>query len=213
MPGPALKALDDPADETDLLSAKAALDRIVIPEDTVDRIAQMVSPRSSLIVSDEGPSSETGRGTEFVIVMSDEPQGGLASQATGARYRRQVSISSRSALLALAVWKFVFLLVAAPALLIKSAPRIGRSNWQVRSIIDGRLIFGRASHAQIRSSASRQCVRHDLESRRGRSCGRGASPSRSANQRDALCFAAVAVRRSRRGAAALSQKSIFNLRQ
>ena len=91
MPGPALKALDAPANETDVLSAKAALDRIVIPEDTVDRIAQMVSPRSSLIVSDEGPSSETGRGTEFVIVMSDEPQGGLASQATGARYRGQVS--------------------------------------------------------------------------------------------------------------------------
>ena len=91
MPGPALKALDDPANETDVLSAKAALDRIVIPEDTVDRIARMVSPRSSLIVSDEGPSSETGRGTKFVIVMSDEPQGGLASRrrgpAIGVRYR------------------------------------------------------------------------------------------------------------------------------
>ena len=91
MPGPALKALDDPANETDVLSAKAALDRIVIPEDTVDRIARMVSPRSSLIVSDEGPSSETGRGTEFVIVMSDEPQGGLASRrrgpAIGVRYQ------------------------------------------------------------------------------------------------------------------------------
>jgi L,D-transpeptidase catalytic domain len=76
--GPTHKALDAPADEMDLPGAKAALDRIVIREDTVDRIAQMVSPRSSLIISDEEPSSETGRGTEFVIVMSNEPQGGLA---------------------------------------------------------------------------------------------------------------------------------------
>jgi L,D-transpeptidase catalytic domain len=74
------KALDAPADET---SAKAALDRIVIPEDTVDRIAEMVSSRSSLIISDEGPSSETGRDTEFVIVMGDEPQGGLALRRRG----------------------------------------------------------------------------------------------------------------------------------
>jgi hypothetical protein len=77
------KALDAPADETDELSAKAALDRIIITADTVDRIAQMASSRSSLIISDEGPSSETGRGTEFVIVMSDEPQGGLAHRRRG----------------------------------------------------------------------------------------------------------------------------------
>ena len=44
------------AEEMDLFDAKAALDRIVIPEDTVDRIREMVSPRSSLIISDEGPS-------------------------------------------------------------------------------------------------------------------------------------------------------------
>jgi hypothetical protein len=74
------KALDAPADET---SAKAALDRIVIPEDTVDRIAEIVSSQSSLIISDEGPSSETGRDTEFVIVMGDEPQGGLALRRRG----------------------------------------------------------------------------------------------------------------------------------
>ena len=59
------------------LSAKAALDRIAIPQDTVDRIAEIVSPRSSLIISDEALSSETGEDTDFVVVMSDEPQGGL----------------------------------------------------------------------------------------------------------------------------------------
>jgi len=77
------KAPDAPANETGLPSAKAALDRIIIPEDTIDRIAQMVSPRSSLIISDEGSSSETGRGTEFVVVMTDEPQGGLAHRRRG----------------------------------------------------------------------------------------------------------------------------------
>ena len=77
------QALDAPANETDQPSAKAALDRIIIPEDTIDRIAQMVSARSSLIISDEGPSSETGRDTEFVIVMGDEPQGGLALRRRG----------------------------------------------------------------------------------------------------------------------------------
>jgi hypothetical protein len=84
------KALDTPANETDLPNAKAALDRVIIPEDTVDRITQLVSTRSSLIISDEGPSSETGHGTEFVIVMSDQPQGGLAHRRrgsdNGARY-------------------------------------------------------------------------------------------------------------------------------
>jgi hypothetical protein len=107
---------------TDLPRAKAALDRIIIPEDTIDRIAQMMSPRSSLIISDEGPSSEISSGTEFVIVMSDEPQGGLAHRRPGPDVR-QIRITRRSALLALAVRKFVFFLVAAPALLIKSAPR------------------------------------------------------------------------------------------
>ena len=70
--------------------AKAALERIVIPQDTLDRIAGMVSPRSSLIVSDEGLSSETGNGTDFVVLLSGEPQGSLAIRRrcppTEARY-------------------------------------------------------------------------------------------------------------------------------
>jgi hypothetical protein len=81
--GTTYKALNTPANETDLPSAKAALDRVIIPEDAVDRITQLMSPQSSLVISDEGPSSETGHGTEFVIVMSDEPQGGLAHRRRG----------------------------------------------------------------------------------------------------------------------------------
>jgi L,D-transpeptidase catalytic domain len=64
---------------TDPDSAKAALDRIVIPQDALDRIAGM-APRSSLIVTDEALSSETGKGTDFVVLLSGEPQGGIKSR-------------------------------------------------------------------------------------------------------------------------------------
>jgi hypothetical protein len=56
-------------------SAKSALDRIVIPQDVLDRIA--AAPRSSLIITDEELSSETGKDTDFVVIMSGEPQGGI----------------------------------------------------------------------------------------------------------------------------------------
>jgi hypothetical protein len=56
--------------------AKAAIDRIAIPQDVLDRIGN-ISPRSSLIVTDEPPSTETGKGTEFVVLLSGEPQGGI----------------------------------------------------------------------------------------------------------------------------------------
>jgi hypothetical protein len=61
---------------TDPDSAKAALDRIVIPQDALDRMAE-IAPRSSLIVTDEALSSETGKGTDFVVLLSGEPQGGI----------------------------------------------------------------------------------------------------------------------------------------
>jgi hypothetical protein len=64
-------------------SAIAALHRVAIPQDALDRISEMASPRSSLIISYEALSSETGKGTEFVILMSGEPQGGI-------KFRRRV---------------------------------------------------------------------------------------------------------------------------
>ena len=70
---------DVEAMQTDPGSAKAALDRIVIPQDALDRIAG-IAPRSSLIVTDEALSSETGKGTDFVVLLSGEPQGGIASR-------------------------------------------------------------------------------------------------------------------------------------
>jgi hypothetical protein len=79
--------LTDPGD------ARAALDRITIPPDVVDRISGIMSPRSSLIVSDEALSPETGKGTEFVVLMSGEPQGGIKSRRrssdTAARHERR----------------------------------------------------------------------------------------------------------------------------
>jgi L,D-transpeptidase-like protein len=61
---------------TDASSAKTALDRIVIPQEALDRISG-ISPRSSLIITDEALSSETGNGTDFVVLLSGEPQGGI----------------------------------------------------------------------------------------------------------------------------------------
>ena len=69
---------DDAAVAADTSGAKDALDRIVVPQDVLDRIAPGIAPRASLIISDEGLSGETGKGTDFVAVLSNEPQGGLA---------------------------------------------------------------------------------------------------------------------------------------
>jgi hypothetical protein len=60
--------------------AKEALDRISIPQDVLDRIAPTALPRSSIVVSDEPLSRETNYRTEFVAVLSDQPQGGFKTR-------------------------------------------------------------------------------------------------------------------------------------
>ena len=65
------------ATSPDATAARAALDRIDMPQDVIDRISEVISPGSALIISDEGMSTETGKGTDFVILMSGEPQGGI----------------------------------------------------------------------------------------------------------------------------------------
>ena len=50
-------------------SAGEALDRIHMPKEAVDRISELLTPGSSLIVSDQGNSYETGAGTEFVVLV------------------------------------------------------------------------------------------------------------------------------------------------
>jgi hypothetical protein len=49
-------------------SAAEALDRIEIPQEALDRIAPLVAPGASLIVSDLGMSGETGKDTDFIIL-------------------------------------------------------------------------------------------------------------------------------------------------
>jgi hypothetical protein len=61
-------------------SAKNALDRITIPQEVWDRIAPTAVPRSSIIISDEPLSAETNYRTEFVAVLSNQPQGGFITR-------------------------------------------------------------------------------------------------------------------------------------
>ena len=60
--------------------AKDALDRISIPNEVLDRIAPTALPRSSIIVSDEPLSRETNYRTEFIAVLSNQPQGGFITR-------------------------------------------------------------------------------------------------------------------------------------
>jgi hypothetical protein len=69
----ATKERETPAKQTALSvpspdKANAALDRIEIPQDTVERISELLTPASSLIISDNGFSQETGKDTDFIVV-------------------------------------------------------------------------------------------------------------------------------------------------
>ncbi len=48
--------------------ANVALNRIEIPQDAVERIAKLLTPGSSLIISDYGISDETGQDTDFIVL-------------------------------------------------------------------------------------------------------------------------------------------------
>ena len=50
------------------LAASAALDRVQMPKEAVDRISELLSPGSSLIISDYPLSGETGKYTDFIIL-------------------------------------------------------------------------------------------------------------------------------------------------
>jgi L,D-transpeptidase catalytic domain len=69
----ATKEREAPAKQTALSvpspdKANAALNRIEIPQDTVERISELLTPASSLIISDNGFSHETGKDTDFIVV-------------------------------------------------------------------------------------------------------------------------------------------------
>lgn len=67
-----------PLPVTDVAAAEAALARLDVPPDTASHISKIVLPGSSLVVSDEPPHLETGKDTDFVVIMNGEPQGGIA---------------------------------------------------------------------------------------------------------------------------------------
>jgi hypothetical protein len=50
------------------MTAANALDRLEMPKEAIDRISELLSPGSSMIISDKGISNETGKGTDFVIL-------------------------------------------------------------------------------------------------------------------------------------------------
>jgi lipoprotein-anchoring transpeptidase ErfK/SrfK len=60
--------------------AKGALDRVTIPREVIDRIGPTALPRSSIVISDEPLSRETNYRTEFVAVLSNQPQGGFITR-------------------------------------------------------------------------------------------------------------------------------------
>ena len=49
--------------------ANDALDRIEIPGEAIEHMSQLLTPGSSLIISDYGISDETGEDTDFIVVM------------------------------------------------------------------------------------------------------------------------------------------------
>ncbi|AHB47798.1 hypothetical protein W911_04255 [Hyphomicrobium nitrativorans NL23] len=57
--------------------AGRALDRIAMPAEVSERVSASLWPGSSIIVSDEEQSKETGESTDFVVLISGEPQGGI----------------------------------------------------------------------------------------------------------------------------------------
>jgi lipoprotein-anchoring transpeptidase ErfK/SrfK len=49
-------------------TATQALDRVNIPPEAIERISELMSPGSSLIISDKGLGGETGKGTDFIVL-------------------------------------------------------------------------------------------------------------------------------------------------
>ena len=45
-----------------------ALGRVTIPPEAIERISELMSPGASLIISDQGLGSETGKGTDFIVL-------------------------------------------------------------------------------------------------------------------------------------------------
>ena len=71
--------------------AHEVLDRIELPREVTDKLATSTWLGSALIVSDEAPYKETAAGTDFIVVLSDEPQGALKIRSPESRPMAQTS--------------------------------------------------------------------------------------------------------------------------
>jgi hypothetical protein len=71
--------------------ANEVLDRIELPREVADKFASSTWLGSVLIVSDEAPYKETAAGTDFIVVLSDEPQGALKIRSPESRPLAQTS--------------------------------------------------------------------------------------------------------------------------
>jgi hypothetical protein len=68
MTGKKPEPVSSPAEAKAPATAAAALERITMPQEAIDRISELLTPGSSLIVTDHGLGAETGRYTEFIVV-------------------------------------------------------------------------------------------------------------------------------------------------
>jgi hypothetical protein len=71
--------------------ANEVLDRIELPREVTNKFASSAWLGSALIVSDEAPYKETAAGTDFIVVLSDEPQGALKIRSPESRPLAQTS--------------------------------------------------------------------------------------------------------------------------
>ncbi|MGA7329958.1 MAG: L,D-transpeptidase family protein [Rhodomicrobium sp.] len=84
------------AKAADVTGARNAMQRLVIPQEALERISGALLAGSSLIISDEETSGETGKDTDFIVFMSGEPQGGgtfrsaVATRADAAGERKRL---------------------------------------------------------------------------------------------------------------------------
>jgi lipoprotein-anchoring transpeptidase ErfK/SrfK len=62
------KRVETPVAAMPASSASDALNRVTIPQEALDRISALMSPGASLIISDKGLGSETGKGTDFIVL-------------------------------------------------------------------------------------------------------------------------------------------------
>jgi len=75
---------------------RGALDRVSIPDAAAKLIERGMWPGSTLIVTDEPPFKETGTGTDFMVVLSDEPQGALKLRSPADRSPAERPVAQRA---------------------------------------------------------------------------------------------------------------------